>query len=93
MTYACSATLLTTEQDIWQCLSFNHHIYCNVVVSVRCRKLSAEEMERKRQEMMNQAKQREEDRENNVKRYKKQDEQEKQREQNAKRDRHAGFIQ
>lgn len=62
-------------------------------MSVWYRKLSAEEMERKRQEMMNQAKQREEDRENNVKRYKKQDEQEKQREQNVKRDRHAGFIQ
>ncbi|XP_067440421.1 pre-mRNA-splicing factor CWC25 homolog [Thunnus thynnus] len=56
------------------------------------KKLSAEELERKRREMMDQAKQREEDRENNVKRYKRQDEQEKQREQNAKRDRHAGFI-
>ncbi|XP_041839912.1 pre-mRNA-splicing factor CWC25 homolog isoform X2 [Melanotaenia boesemani] len=56
------------------------------------KKLSAEELECKRHEMMNQAKQREEDRENNVKRYKKQDEQEKQREQNAKHDRHAGFI-
>lgn len=42
---------------------------------------------------MDEAKQREEDRENNVKRYKRQDEQEKQREQNAKHDRHAGFIQ
>lgn len=42
---------------------------------------------------MDEAKQREEDRENNVKRYKKQDEQEKQREKNAKHDRHAGFIQ
>nr|XP_046258229.1 pre-mRNA-splicing factor CWC25 homolog [Scatophagus argus] len=56
------------------------------------KKLSAEELERKRQEMMDQAKQREEDRENNVKRYKRQDEQEKQREQNAKHDRHSGFI-
>ncbi|TKS69304.1 CWC25-like protein [Collichthys lucidus] len=56
------------------------------------KKLSAEELERKRQEMMDQAKQREEDRENNVKRYKRQDEQEKQREQNVKHDRHAGFI-
>ncbi|XP_017295252.1 pre-mRNA-splicing factor CWC25 homolog [Kryptolebias marmoratus] len=55
-------------------------------------KLSAEELEAKRREMMNQAKQREEDRENNVKRYKKQDEQEKQREQSAKHERHAGFI-
>lgn len=56
------------------------------------KKLSEDELERKRQEMMNQAKQREEDRENNVKRYKRQDEQEKQREQNVKHERHAGFI-
>ncbi|KAK5866573.1 hypothetical protein PBY51_020756 [Eleginops maclovinus] len=56
------------------------------------KKLSPEELERKRREMMDQAKQREEDRENNVRRYRKQDEQEKQREQNVKRDRHAGFI-
>ncbi|GAA6225877.1 pre-mRNA-splicing factor CWC25 homolog [Lates japonicus] len=57
------------------------------------KKLSAEDLERKRREMMDEAKQREEDRENNVKRYKRQDEQERQREQNAKHDRHAGFIQ
>lgn len=56
------------------------------------KKLSTEELERKRKAMMDEAKQREEDRENNVKRYKRQDEQEKQQEQNAKRDRHAGFI-
>ncbi|XP_028269472.1 pre-mRNA-splicing factor CWC25 homolog [Parambassis ranga] len=56
------------------------------------KKLSVEELERKRREMMDQAKQREEDRENNVKRYKTQDEQEKQQEHNAKHDRHAGFI-
>lgn len=56
------------------------------------KKLSAEELERRRREMMDQAKQREEDRENNVKRYKRQDEQERHREQNAKHDRHAGFI-
>ncbi|KAM7009993.1 pre-mRNA-splicing factor CWC25 homolog [Tautogolabrus adspersus] len=56
------------------------------------KKLSAEELERKRREMIDQAKQREEDRENNVKKYKTQDEQEKQREQNVKRERHAGFI-
>lgn len=62
-------------------------------ISPPCRKLSAEEMEQKRKEMMDQAKQREEDRENNVKRYKRQDEQEKQREKNAIYDRHAGFIQ
>ncbi|XP_037546039.1 pre-mRNA-splicing factor CWC25 homolog [Nematolebias whitei] len=56
------------------------------------KKLSAEDLEKKRREMMSQAKQREEDRENNVRRYKRQDEQEKQREHNVKRDRHAGFI-
>lgn len=42
--------------------------------------------------MMDQAKQREEDRENNVKRYKRQDEKEKRRDQNAKLEAHAGFI-
>ncbi|KAG7238213.1 hypothetical protein INR49_031128 [Caranx melampygus] len=62
------------------------------VLLILCRKLSAEDLERKRREMMDEAKQREEDRENNVKRYKRQDEQERQREQNAKHDRHAGFI-
>lgn len=56
------------------------------------KKLSADELERKRREMMDGAKQREEDRENNVKRYKRQDEQEKLKEQNAKQERHAGFI-
>ncbi|XP_071772172.1 pre-mRNA-splicing factor CWC25 homolog [Centroberyx gerrardi] len=58
----------------------------------RSKQLSAEELERKRQEMMGFAKQREEEREDNVKRYKRQDEQEKQREQSTKHDRHAGFI-
>nr|XP_061792513.1 pre-mRNA-splicing factor CWC25 homolog [Nerophis lumbriciformis] len=56
------------------------------------KKLSAEELEQKRKAMMDQAKLRDEDRENNVRRYKKQDEQEKLREQNSKRDHHAGFI-
>ncbi|XP_061764148.1 pre-mRNA-splicing factor CWC25 homolog [Nerophis ophidion] len=56
------------------------------------KKLSREELEQKRKEMMDQAKQRDEDRENNVRRYRKQDEQEKQQEQNSKRDRHVGFI-
>ncbi|XP_029912143.1 pre-mRNA-splicing factor CWC25 homolog [Myripristis murdjan] len=56
------------------------------------RHLSAEELERKRQEMMGFAKLREEEREDNVKRYKRQDELEKQREQSTKHDRHAGFI-
>ncbi|XP_061131217.1 pre-mRNA-splicing factor CWC25 homolog [Syngnathus typhle] len=56
------------------------------------KKLSAEELEQKRKEMMDQAKKRDEDRENNVRRYRKQDEQEKLQEQNSKHDRHAGFI-
>ncbi|XP_069023971.1 pre-mRNA-splicing factor CWC25 homolog [Embiotoca jacksoni] len=56
------------------------------------KKLSVDELERKRREMMDEAKQREEDRENNVRRYKRQEEQEKQREQNVKQERHAGFI-
>ncbi|XP_056264839.1 pre-mRNA-splicing factor CWC25 homolog isoform X2 [Pseudoliparis swirei] len=56
------------------------------------RKLSPEELERKRREMMDHAKQRDEDRENNVKRYKRQEEQEKLQELNVKYDRHAGFI-
>ncbi|XP_034397550.1 pre-mRNA-splicing factor CWC25 homolog [Cyclopterus lumpus] len=56
------------------------------------KKLSSDELERKRREMMDQAKQRDEDRENNVKRYKIQEEQEKQQELNVKYDRHAGFI-
>ncbi|XP_019735390.1 pre-mRNA-splicing factor CWC25 homolog [Hippocampus comes] len=56
------------------------------------KKLSAEELEQRRKEMMDQAKKRDEDRENNMRRYMKQDEQEKQREQNSKHERHAGFI-
>ncbi|KAK0142627.1 Pre-mRNA-splicing factor CWC25 [Merluccius polli] len=56
------------------------------------KQLSADELERKRQEMMGFAKQRDKEREVNVKRYKKQDEQEKERERGAKHVRHAGFI-
>ncbi|XP_034452323.1 pre-mRNA-splicing factor CWC25 homolog [Hippoglossus hippoglossus] len=56
------------------------------------KKLSAEELERKRREMMDEAKQRDEDRENNVKRYEKQEEQERQLEKSVKHERHAGFI-
>ncbi|XP_028306864.1 pre-mRNA-splicing factor CWC25 homolog [Gouania willdenowi] len=58
------------------------------------KKLSADELERKRLEMMDQAKQRDEDRENNVRRYKRQDEQEKLRERQkaTKREQHTGFI-
>ncbi|KAM6972472.1 pre-mRNA-splicing factor CWC25 homolog [Aplochiton taeniatus] len=56
------------------------------------KRLSAEELERKRQQMMEFAKQREEEREDNVKRYKRQDDKEKEREKGAKHDRHAGFI-
>ncbi|KAG7256302.1 hypothetical protein CRUP_037178, partial [Coryphaenoides rupestris] len=58
----------------------------------RSKQLSAEELERKRQEMMSFAKQRDEEREINVTRYKKQDEQEKERERGAKHVPHAGFI-
>ncbi|XP_077427131.1 pre-mRNA-splicing factor CWC25 homolog [Vanacampus margaritifer] len=56
------------------------------------KKLSAKELEQRRKEMMDQAKKRDEDREDNVRRYRKQDEQEKQQEQKSKHERHAGFI-
>ncbi|XP_061584849.1 pre-mRNA-splicing factor CWC25 homolog [Cololabis saira] len=58
------------------------------------RKLSPEELERRRNQMMDQARQREEDRENNVRRYKNQEEQEKQLEQNRNQnlEQHKGFI-
>lgn len=55
------------------------------------KRLSAEELEKKRREMMDFAREREVERENNVQRYKRQEEQEKARE-DAKQDRHAGFI-
>lgn len=86
----------SSRGSAWRCQTPPHcGDFSNVTMCYyrRCRKLSSEEMELKRKEMMDQAKQREEDRENNVKRYKRQDEQEKQREKNAKYDRHAGFIQ
>uniref|UniRef100_A0A671NXE4 CWC25 spliceosome associated protein homolog n=2 Tax=Sinocyclocheilus anshuiensis TaxID=1608454 RepID=A0A671NXE4_9TELE len=53
--------------------------------------LSAEELEKKRKEMMDFARERKVERQNNVQRYKRQEEQEKARD-NAKQDRHAGFI-
>ncbi|CAN9510815.1 unnamed protein product [Ophioblennius macclurei] len=56
------------------------------------KKLSPEELEQRRLQMMAGAKQREEEREKNVRRYQRQDEQEKLKEQNAKRERHAAFI-
>ncbi|XP_077460665.1 pre-mRNA-splicing factor CWC25 homolog [Stigmatopora argus] len=56
------------------------------------KKLSARELEEKRNAMMEQAKRRDHDRENNVRKYRKQEEQEKQREQQTKREQHAGFI-
>ncbi|XP_077574212.1 pre-mRNA-splicing factor CWC25 homolog [Stigmatopora nigra] len=56
------------------------------------KKLSARELEEKRNAMMEQAKRRDRDRENNVRKYRKQEEQEKQREQQTKRQQHAGFI-
>ncbi|XP_048021014.1 pre-mRNA-splicing factor CWC25 homolog isoform X2 [Megalobrama amblycephala] len=55
------------------------------------KRLSAEELEKKRREMMDFAREREIERENNVKRYKRQEEQEKAND-SAKQDRHAGFI-
>ncbi|CAL8389040.1 unnamed protein product [Arctogadus glacialis] len=60
--------------------------------SHRSKQLSAEELENKRLEMMGFAKQRDEERMVNVKRYKKQEEQEKEQEQTVKHVRHAGFI-
>ncbi|XP_041696334.2 pre-mRNA-splicing factor CWC25 homolog [Coregonus clupeaformis] len=56
--------------------------------------LSAEELEKKRREMMDFAKQRDEERENNIRSYKRQDELEKEREKEkgGKHDRNAGFI-
>ncbi|XP_059419934.1 pre-mRNA-splicing factor CWC25 homolog [Carassius carassius] len=53
--------------------------------------LSAEELEKKRREMMDFAHERELERQNNVQRYKRQEEQEKARD-SAKQDRQAGFI-
>ncbi|KTG04160.1 hypothetical protein cypCar_00042247, partial [Cyprinus carpio] len=53
--------------------------------------LSAEELEKKRREMMDFAHEREVERQNNVHRYKRQEEQEKARD-NARQDRQAGFI-
>ncbi|CAM4596273.1 hypothetical protein PO909_030393 [Leuciscus waleckii] len=55
------------------------------------KRLSAEELEKKRREMMDFAHEREIERENNVQRYKRQEDQEKARD-SAKQDRHAGFI-
>ncbi|XP_051984965.1 pre-mRNA-splicing factor CWC25 homolog [Xyrauchen texanus] len=55
------------------------------------KRLSAEELEKKRREMMDFAREREVERESNVKKYKHQEEQEKARE-NDKQNRHAGFI-
>lgn len=56
------------------------------------KQLSAEELERKRQEMMGFAKQRDVEREINVTRYKKQDELDKERDRGVKDVPHAGFI-
>ncbi|XP_039516175.1 pre-mRNA-splicing factor CWC25 homolog [Pimephales promelas] len=55
------------------------------------KRLSSEELEKKRREMMDFAREREIERENNVQRYKRQEDQEKARD-SAKLDRHAGFI-
>ncbi|XP_042158656.1 pre-mRNA-splicing factor CWC25 homolog isoform X2 [Oncorhynchus tshawytscha] len=58
------------------------------------KRLSAEALEKKRREMMDFAKQRDEERESNIRSYKRQDEQEKEREKEkgGKHDRNAGFI-
>ncbi|XP_017567725.1 pre-mRNA-splicing factor CWC25 homolog isoform X1 [Pygocentrus nattereri] len=55
------------------------------------KRLSAEELERKRKEMLGFAREREEERESNVKRYKRQDEQERTRD-DVRRGNHASFI-
>ncbi|XP_066509032.1 pre-mRNA-splicing factor CWC25 homolog isoform X2 [Hoplias malabaricus] len=55
------------------------------------KRLSAEELEKKRQEMMGFANEREKERESNVQRYKRQDEQDKARD-DAKHNRHASFL-
>ncbi|XP_030630357.1 pre-mRNA-splicing factor CWC25 homolog [Chanos chanos] len=55
------------------------------------KRLSAEELEKKRRQMMEFAQEREEERESNVRKYRQQDEQEKTRD-NGKNDSHARFI-
>lgn len=67
-------------------------LYIKKNYSASLRRLPAEELEKKRREMMDFAREREVERENNVQRYKRQEEQEKARD-DAKQDRHAGFIQ
>lgn len=57
------------------------------------RRLTNEELEKKRKEMMGFAREREEERESNVQRYKRQDEQEKERDGKKKDDGQATFIQ
>lgn len=56
------------------------------------KRLSADELEKRRREMLGFAQEREEEREKNVKRYKHQDEQEKERERANKHNGHASFI-
>ncbi|XP_019905188.2 pre-mRNA-splicing factor CWC25 homolog isoform X2 [Esox lucius] len=56
------------------------------------KRLSDEELEKKRREMMEFAKQRDDERENNVQRYKQLDEKEKEKEKVGKHDPNAGFI-
>ncbi|XP_060762445.1 pre-mRNA-splicing factor CWC25 homolog [Neoarius graeffei] len=56
------------------------------------KRLSAEELEKRRKEMIGFAREREEEREGNVKRYKRQDELEKERESKTKHDSQATFI-
>ncbi|KAM9439897.1 pre-mRNA-splicing factor CWC25 homolog [Clarias gariepinus] len=56
------------------------------------KRLTAEELEKRRKEMMGFAQEREEERESNVQKYKRQDEQEKERESRTKHSSHASFI-
>ncbi|KAI5608873.1 pre-mRNA-splicing factor CWC25-like [Silurus asotus] len=56
------------------------------------KRLTAEELEKRRNEMMGFARAREEERESNVLRYKKEDEQEKERDSKTRRSSHASFI-
>lgn len=65
----------------------------SVDINSSLRRLSAEELESRRKEMMGFAREREEERDSNVQRYKRQDEQEKERESKTKHRSQATFIQ
>lgn len=65
----------------------------SVAVNSSLRRLSAEELEKRRKEMIGFAREREEERVGNVQRYKRQDEQEKERDNKTKQGSQATFIQ